>query len=373
MTLSDLQTPAFLVDRDRVERNCRTMREKASRSNVVFRPHVKTHKTIEIGRMQHGGGIGPITVSTLAEADFFAAAGFRDITYAVPIAPEKLGRVASLAGRVERVSILLDDPSVLYAIEEFASAQKTLFDAFLELDCGDHRTGIDAEGDEAIAFGKRIAASPAVRFRGVLTHAGHSYHARSTDEIREIAREEGECVTRFASRLRDEGVEGVTRSVGSTPTMSVVPRFENTDEVRPGNYVFFDAFQATIGSCTLDDCAASVLTTVIGTYPGQNKLVVDAGAVAMSKDPGPLELDPEFGYGIVADTNLRPLPMRLFSLSQEHGQIRGTRPIDFDLYPIGTRLRIVPNHSCLTAALFDAYHVIAGGELVGEWRPVRGW
>src|SRR5512138_1199210 len=129
-------TPAFLVDRTIVKRNCDRMRKKAVDSKVAFRPHVKTHKTIEIGRMQHGGATGPITVSTLAEAEFFADAGFRDITYAVPVAPEKLSRAAALSGRIDRLNVLLDDGRALRAIEEFHEAENVAFDVFLKVDCG---------------------------------------------------------------------------------------------------------------------------------------------------------------------------------------------------------------------------------------------
>ena len=138
--------------------------------------------------------------------------------------------------------------------------------------------------------------------------------------------------------------------------------------MRPGNYVFYDAFQATIGSCSIDDCAVSVLTTVVGSYPSRRNLIVDAGALALSKDTSPEHIAPGFGYGLVCDEELRPLPLKLIALSQEHGKIEGDLAL-----PVGTRLRIIPNHSCLTAAMYDRYHVVDDGAVVGEWRPARGW
>src|SRR5436305_424195 len=150
ISLSSLSTPAFLVDRNIVEQNCARMREKARASGVAFRPHVKTHKTIEIGRMQHGGALGPITVSTLAEAEFFADAGFKDITYAVPIAPEKLDRAAALARKIETLNLLLDSTSALQALE----AQKQQFDVFLKVDCGYHRAGVDPDSDASVRLAK---------------------------------------------------------------------------------------------------------------------------------------------------------------------------------------------------------------------------
>jgi len=361
--LAHLKTPAFLVDRNIVEQNCVRMRDKATRSGVFFRPHVKTHKTVEIGRMQHGGAAGPITVSTLAEGEFFAAAGFGDITYAVPIAPEKFARAAALAKKIERFNILIDSEAALRAIESFGH----VFDVFLKVDCGYHRAGVDPEDPESVRLALAIAKSPAVRFQGLLTHAGHSYHARNVDEIRRVACEETSALTKFRDRLG--GLEpAATRSVGSTPTASVVDRFEDTDEVRPGNYVFYDAFQATIGSCRPEDCAVSVLATVVGSYPGRREAIIDAGALALSKDLGPDHIDTKFGYGIVCDLDLRPLPIKLVTVSQEHGKLRAADPL-----PVGTQLRIMPNHSCLTAAMYDVYHVLDRGKIVDEWRPVRGW
>ena len=359
-------TPAFIVDRNIVARNCERMRAKAQRSGVAFRPHVKTHKAAEIGRMQHGGGIGPITVSTLAEAEHFARAGFRDITYAVPIAPEKLERAAELAADLERLNILLDSEVALRAVESFHRQSGVVFDAFLKIDCGYHRAGVDPDDPDSARLALAMGRSPALRLQGVLTHAGHSYDARNVDEVRRIAAEEVAALTRF--RALDPELADLTRSIGSTPTASVVETFVECDEVRPGNYVFYDAFQAAIGSCRSEDVAVSVLATVVGSYPGRGSMIIDAGALALSKDLGPHHLDPAFGYGLVCDLDLRPLPMKLIALSQEHGKVAAQSTV-----PVGTRLRIVPNHSCLTAAMYDTFHVVDGQAMVDEWHPVRGW
>jgi D-serine deaminase-like pyridoxal phosphate-dependent protein len=367
-----LSTPAFLVDRDIVTRNCDRMRAKAERSGVGFRPHVKTHKVAEIGRLQHGGATGPITVSTMAEAEHFAAAGFGDITYAVPIAPAKLDRAAALGRAIERFNILVDSQEALQAVESFAGERPgSVFDVFLKVDCGYHRAGVDPSRPESVQLALALSRSSSVRFHGLLTHAGHSYNALTTDEVLAIARQETSAVAKFAATLAQAGAGELVRSIGSTPTCTHTESFTDCDEVRPGNYVFFDAFQATLGSCSLTDVAVSVLTTVVGCYPERQELIVDAAALALSKDPGPNHIDPTFGYGLVCDLGLRPQPLKLIALSQEHGKIDAAG--DASCWPVGTRLRIVPNHSCLTAAMYDRYAVLSAGQLVDEWRPVRGW
>jgi D-serine deaminase-like pyridoxal phosphate-dependent protein len=365
-----LSTPAFLVDRGVVVRNCDRMRAKAHASGVAFRPHVKTHKTLEAARMQHGGEAGPITVSTLAEAEFFADGGFRDITYAMPVAPEKLLRAAALAERVERLHLLVDSERALAAIEEVSTSRRVAFDVFLKVDCGYHRAGVDPDSPDSARLAVALGRSEAVRFHGLLTHAGHSYNATGADEIRRIAAEEAASLTRFRALLAGEGLGEIVRSIGSTPTLTAVERFAECDEVRPGNYVFFDAFQATVGSCSPEDCAVSVLTTVVGSYPERGSLILDAGALALSKDRGADHIDSGCGYGAVCDLELRPLPMRIAALSQEHGKVE---VLSGPVPDVGTKLRVIPNHSCLTAAMFEEYLVLEGGQPVDRWRPVRGW
>ncbi|MBI2212975.1 MAG: alanine racemase [Acidobacteria bacterium] len=367
--LSEISTPAFVVDRAIAKANCDRMRAKAQMAGVTFRPHVKTHKTLEGARLQHGGPKGPITVSTLAEAEFFAEAGFDDITWAVPVAPSKLERALGIA-RKSRLILLVDHPDAFAALEEFAASHDASFDVMLKVDCGYHRAGVDPDARSSVELALSIARSNRLRLHGLLTHAGHSYHARDVDEIVAIANEERDAVARLGAVLADEGVHDLVCSVGSTPTMSVAP-IGGVGEIRPGNYIFYDAFQAAIGSCRLSDCAAFVVATVIGVHDERGECIVDAGALALSKDAGPVHVDPETGYGVVCTLDGAPLPARLVSLSQEHGIVRwrGTnaRP------RIGDRVRIVPNHSCLTAALYGSYLVLDEGAIVEEWHPCRGW
>jgi D-serine deaminase-like pyridoxal phosphate-dependent protein len=348
------------------------MADKALRLGVRLRPHVKTHKCIEAARIQTDLHFGGVAVSTLAEAQAFAAGGFDDITYAVPIAPQKIADAADLHAEIGTLNLILDHPDTLRAVEEIASSRKIQFPVFLEIDCGGGRSGIDPASDLAQLLVRRLADSEHIDFRGLLTHAGHAYRARSREEAFEVACEERNLMTAFAAEVRDLGVSLPEVSVGATPTARAIDDLTGITELRPGNYVFYDHFQTAIGTCDLDDVAFSVLATIISVDVEQARAVVDAGAVALSMDPGPTHIDPDCGFGLpVTIEDQHPLPgLRIVGLTQEHGTVSG--PGVEALHP-GARIRIIPNHSCLSAACFDRYHVLRGTEVVDEWHPVRGW
>ncbi|MEM7246940.1 MAG: alanine racemase [Acidobacteriota bacterium] len=372
MSLDTLMTPAALVDLDRVERNTRTMAERAHRLGVRLRPHVKTHACVEIARLQVQGHFGGVTVSTFAEARRFADAGFTDLTHAVPLAVGRLPEAAELTQRLERFSVLVDGPETVAAIEDCARERDVRFSVFLKVDCGYHRAGVDPADPDSARLAAALAASEHVDFRGLLTHAGHSYHCHDRDEVAVVAAQERDVIVAFAERLRADGVTVPEVSVGSTPTCSVVDDLTGVTEIRPGNNVFFDRFQRTIGSCDDDGPAFFVLTTVIARHSGRRQVLLDAGALALSKDAGASHVDPDAGYGELQDLDGRPLPgLRLHALSQEHGQVEAAPGVE--LPAVGQRLRVLPNHSCLSAACFRSYQVVRGREPVAEWDAPRGW
>jgi D-serine deaminase-like pyridoxal phosphate-dependent protein len=368
MKIEQLGTPAFVIDKAGLQRNVDAMRARATAHSVMLRPHVKTHKTAEIAALQTDPRSRAITVSTLAEARFFLDRGFDDITYAVPITPDKLPAAAEIARPARSFRLVTDHGDVVRAMEAFGRAGGVRFRLLLKVDAGYHRAGVDPAGEDAVPLARSIHLSEALDFDGILAHGGNSYSCRGGKEIAAVARQERAETVRFAERLRQAGLPCPTVSIGSTPTAVFGESFEGVTEIRPGNYVFFDRFQADIGTCTLDDCAATVITTVAGHYPDRNRMLIDAGALALSKDPGAeTENRTEFG-AVVGHSDLR-----ITSLSQEHGIVESEGPIPFDRFPIGSRLRIIPNHSCLAAALFCEYHVAAGEEIVDRWIPIRGW
>ncbi len=372
MHINDLQTPCALVDLDRLESNASRMAMRAKRLGVHLRPHVKTHKCVEAARIQTAEAFGGITVSTLAEGRAFAAAGFSDITYAVPIAPQKVAEAAELHARIDAFNILVDTFDAAVAVETAAAARDLRLPVFLEVDCGGGRTGVDPDDPACQNLARRLAACTAVEFRGLLTHAGHAYRARDRSDAYDAACAERNLMATLAAELRDSGVEVPMVSVGATPTVRAIDDLTGVTEVRPGNYLFLDTFQNGIGTCEMDEIAFSVLATVISVHAAQERAVIDAGALALSVDPGPIHVDPECGFGrVVAVEDQHPLPgVRISKLTQEHGALTG--PGVSALRP-GTRVRILPNHACLSAACFDAYHVLRVTEVVDEWHTVRGW
>ncbi|HMJ08424.1 MAG TPA: alanine racemase, partial [Pyrinomonadaceae bacterium] len=263
MKFNSVQTPGLLLDVVRVRRNAQRMSEMATRNSVRLRPHIKTHKCIEVARVQTAGHGGAITVSTLAEARAFAKHGFSDITYAVPIERGKFAEAIELLQIGVKVNLLTDDAATSRALDDAAGKSGVNFDVYVKIDCGTHRVGVEPHTAEAVEIPRQISDAVNLHFAGILTHAGHSYNAHSKQEILEVARHERDSMVELAKRLRAQNIEVPTVSIGSTPTMSCVDHLDGIDEIRPGNYIFFDAFQATLGSCAFSDTALTVLTAVI--------------------------------------------------------------------------------------------------------------
>jgi D-serine deaminase-like pyridoxal phosphate-dependent protein len=373
MRPEELPTPSLLVDLARVRRNASRVAALARGAGVRLRPHVKTHKCAEVARIQTEGSDRAITVSTLAEARFFAERGFGDITYAVPVEPGKFADAIDLSRKVERLSLITDDTTIPPLLDEAARRAGAALDLFLKVDCGYHRCGVEPDRPEAREIPRLIDSAKNLRFAGILTHAGHSYHCANREELLTLARHERDLMADFAETLRRDRIEVPDVSIGSTPTVSVIDHLEGVTEIRPGNYIFFDAFQATLGSCRFDDCALTVLASVVHRDPVRRKVVIDAGAIALSKDRGAVELDPRCGYGHVLDLEGNETGLRVDTVSQEHGQIFVEDESAFDRLRVGARLRVLANHSCLTAAQHPHYNVLEDGVVVDRWEIQRGW
>lgn len=361
-TLDDLPTPCLVVDLDRLQANIGAMADRARRLGVVLRPHIKTHKCVEVARLQQRAGCQGLTVSTLAEARVFADHGFEDLTWAFPLILNRISEARELAERV-RLRLVVDSHAAIDVLED----QSFPFDVWLKVDCGYHRAGVDPESRLATELVQRLGASRRLRFDGLLTHSGHAYKAHSPAELAAVAEQERAVMHRLAESLRSRGLAVPTVSIGSTPAMSVVRNLEGVDEARPGNYVYYDRMQVDLGACRVADCAVSVLASVISSQPGAAHCVVDTGALAMSKDSGSDRGDSPSMGAVYDDYDAGVLSeeRQLGTLSQEHGIL--STPL-----PVGQRIRILPNHSCLTVACFDQCVVARGQRVVDRWRIWNG-
>ena len=375
MQLSDLLTPALVIDEGRMMRNIDRMRRRLSDLRVGFRPHVKTSKSIDVSRRLMASARGPITVSTLEEAEQFHADGVTDILYAVGIVPGKLTRVADLRARGCDLMVILDSVDAARAVSTYCAAHRCEIPALIEIDSDDHRGGVKPEGTALVPIA--AAMTDGATIRGVMTHAGGSYACRSTDAIVAMAEQERAAVVRAAARLREAGFEAPIVSVGSTPTATFARDLTGVTEVRAGVFVFQDLVMAGLGVCAVDDIALSVLVSIIGHQPEKGWIITDGGWMATSRDRGTARQRVDQGYGIVLDVDGRVLEGFVMSdANQEHGVIsrRDAGMIDWASFPVGAQLRILPNHACATAAQHADYHVVNGSrDVIARWERFGGW
>ncbi len=377
-SLLDIPTPALILDRSRLEANARRMRDKVERLGVALRPHVKTSKSIDVLRVLGGGTAQvPITVSTLAEARYFFAHGVTDILYAVGIAPVKLPQVADLLAAGCTLRVILDTLDAAEAVQAFGQANRLCVEALVEIDSDGRRAGVSPDDELLVAIGRVLSAGAGARLAGVMTHAGGSYGCRSLEEMEAVAERERSMTVRAAERLRAAGFACPIVSVGSTPTVHFARSMEGVSEARAGVYAFGDLVQAQLGTCAIDDIAIGVLASVIGHNPAHGRVVVDAGFLALSRDRGTADMPLDWNYGAVCDGQTGELidGVTVESTNQEHGIVTArSGGIDFERFPVGSRVRILPNHSCATAAAHDRYWVTDGQERVtGVWDRVNGW
>ncbi len=369
-------TPALLLNRDILARNIVRMRSRAKTLGVSLRPHLKTAKNIEVARLIRQSKPPKITVSTLAEAEYFAGYGVTDILYGVSIVPSKLDRIIRLYRRGVRLQLILDDSSVAAELNRFAAQASVTLDVLIELDVDGHRAGIECHDQRLEALGQSIESASHLDFLGVMTHAGESYRCHGMQALEAHAELERLGAVSAAERLRRAGVPCVVVSVGSTPTALTAKDLSGVTELRAGVFVFFDLFQAGLGVCDYGDMACSVLATVISHKHSHGRILCDAGGIALSKDHSTAQQDQDCGYGLVADPSTGTILEGLIveSVNQEHGIISVRSDADYAAFPIGSHVRIYPNHVCMTAAAFDSYHVLSAGQLTGErWRRCSGW
>ncbi|WP_426958778.1 alanine racemase [Muricoccus radiodurans] len=366
-------TPRLLLDRPRLEANAARLRARCAELGVAFRPHFKTPKSVDVLRAAHGGIPGPVTVSTMKEAEAVAASGAAtDILLAATAIPARIPRAEALARHHgTRLLLVLDSAEMTGLVDAAASAPH---DVLVEVDCGEHRAGVPPKA--ALPIARAVHGSRHLRLAGVMTHAGHSYATDDIQKIADLAETERAAAVTAAEAIRAAGLPCPIVSVGSTPTLLYARHLHGVTEARAGIALLWDLAQHSRGMCTWDDLALSVLSTVIGHNRSGMSLILDAGALALSKDVSANSFAPGTAFGALADaaTGAR-LPLQLGTVHQEHGTVPVPDESWFARLPIGSTVRVYPNHACLTAAGgYGAFDVLdESGATTSRWPRVDGW
>jgi D-serine deaminase-like pyridoxal phosphate-dependent protein len=359
--LDDLVTPALIVDRGRLVANISEMAARARALGVALRPHAKTHKSPAVAALQREHGAIGLTVATVTEAEGFADAGVDDLLLtAPPVGDWRLERLLALARRV-RIRVAVDSVEVVGALDRACARHGVEIGYVWEVDCGVGRFGTPPGAASAGAVAQAIDVAAHASFDGLLTFGGHAYGATSPDEIAAAARDEHDAIGQSVSALADRGIEAAVRSVGSTPTSHAMRSAEGITEIRPGNYVFYDATQVALGVVGLERCALSVLATVT-SRPA--RLILDSGSKALAAERLST-LTPGFG-------RIESHPgLRVNRLYEEQAIVHSDEPCEI---PVGARLRVVPNHACAAANLHSQMLVVDQDAVVDVW-PVatREW
>jgi D-serine deaminase-like pyridoxal phosphate-dependent protein len=366
VTLHDIPTPAVLVEQPRVLANIDRMQEAADRRGIRMRPHAKTHKSPIVARWQIDRGAIGICCAKLGEAEVFAAAGFTDIRLPYPLNPANAARVVALLERT-RLSFVVDHPDVARGWSDAMTRAGRTVDVLVKVDVGFHRCGIDPDPHTAVAFVAAVAALPGLSLKGLLSHAGQAYHASSEADLQAMAEMEVGTLQSLASLAREGGVQIDELSAGATPTARFSLQQDWLTEYRAGNYVYFDRTQVGLGAASLNDCALTVLATVV-SKPAADRVILDSGSKALAADvargfsplPGHGAILREVAMTAATQTDENLLVERL---SEEHATVRALSGTT-SLQP-GQRVRLVPNHSCVVSNLVDEAWLTEGDTVLG--------
>ena len=374
--LEELDTPCLILDKSLLEKNCQKARKKCRELNTILRPHVKTPKSIEVTKIALDNKEGPITVSTLNEAEYFANAGFKDILYAVCVIPKKLNRLNFIQQKYScMIRMVIDSVFVAQEILNYSKLHNANFEILIEIDCGEGRSGLFHQDQKIRDISRVFAEYEQTNLIGVLTHAGHSYSTKDKNEILSISNiERAEALASIKNFSNFNKMSPVI-SVGSTPTMFLASNLDGISEIRAGIYMFWDLAQASRGICKIEEIAISVLASVIGHNHQRKRIIIDAGSLALSKDVSANNFMKEAGYGLVCnpDTGIPFDGLNVSEVHQEHGSIDLESTDWFENFPIGSLVRILPNHACLTCAAHEKYNVLENEQITESWSRTNGW
>ncbi|WP_417843549.1 alanine racemase [Thalassospira sp.] len=372
----NLETPRLILDIERLKANAQPFIDKAAQLGLMLRPHLKTSKSLDVARIAKNGDSSGFTVSTLKEAEYFIRDGLTSILYTGAVTQNKFDRVRHI-GEInnERLLLVTDSLEAAQAAVTYTQEHACHFDFLIEVDCGEHRSGLPFGSTKIIDIAATLHKGEYTHFRGVMTHAGHSYSTNDRTKLAQIAEAERSAAVDAANLLSEAGFDCEIVSIGSTPTFLRADHLDGITEVRAGIYLFWDLAQYSRGVCNLNDIAMSVLSTVIGHNRQGSSIILDAGALAMSKDIGANTFLPDARYGYVCDpvTMERIDQLSIDVVHQEHGTVNVKDDSLFERLPIGAKVRVLPNHACLTAAPYQSYTVIEDDRIIDEWVKVTGW
>lgn len=350
MYYQELDTPALLIDLDRMESNIVRMADFAKSQGIDLRPHTKTHKCPDIAKMQLAAGAVGITCAKLGEAEVMADTGIQDILIANEIIGEKkLQRLLALSKKA-KLCVAIDSVFGAQSLNRALELDQQQIYVVIEINCGQNRGGV-LPGEEALHLAREITALKNLNFRGLMTHGGHAYNESTAEAIEQIGTQEGSVMVNCAELLRQNGIPVKTISTGSTPTARFCGRVPGVTEIRPGTYVFCDLTQVDLFACQMHDCALSVLATVT-SRPAKNRVILDAGKKALTSDSRG-RTGKSGGYGFIEEKNVT-----IHRLSEEHGVIETNAPFE-----IGEKVCILPNHVCVVVNMFDEMFGIRRGQV----------
>jgi D-serine deaminase-like pyridoxal phosphate-dependent protein len=356
-----IEKPTLILNPTVTRQNIARMAQKARSSGVRFRPHFKTHQSAAIGEWFKQEGVKAITVSSVDMAAYFAAHGWDDITIAFPLNWRQIDAINQLAAEI-RLNVLVESAETVQFLKENLTSSVGVW---LKIDTGLHRTGVQWDDFTLSQLAAGIAGSDKLRLQGLLTHSGHTYREQGKSAVEAVYQETVERMSTARQRLESAGFAGLDISIGDTPSCSLVDDLSAVDEIRPGNFVFYDMMQVQIGSCAAGDVAVAVACPVVARHPDRETVIVYGGAVHLSTDFLPSATGRNYGAIALptADGWTDPVPdCYVQSVSQEHGVIRASR-ILLDEVKVGDVLMILPVHSCLTVNQFRAYRTPSGESL----------
>lgn len=361
VSLEEITQPTLLLDEVKCKRNIQRMNEKIRALGIEFRPHFKTHQSKAIATWFKAIGVTKIAVSSLKMAQYFMQTNWTDILIAFPINLRELDQILKVSKIVDLKVVI----SELYSLEFLKNVLTVPLNIYLEIDVGYKRSGFDYQDADSITNALKIMQkSKFLILEGIISHNGLNYFAKSRDEVLELHQAFLMELNKIKEHIKGQGFDPIL-SVGDTPSASISNEFPGVDELRPGNFVFYDLMQMNLGSCDFNDIAVCVAAPVVAVYPERKELIAYAGAIHLSKEY--IEMEGTKVYGLVVELSngnwTEPVPNSYVSrITQEHSVIRMDDKLINRIKP-GDLLGIIPVHSCLTADAMKSYCVPKKGFL----------